>query len=67
MRVTAANSSYPTNFTHLVVGKDFAAVYELHLSSLLLKFTSTLRKMRNNILETTFMLISASKKVSSKK
>lgn len=66
-RATAANPFFLTSSTRWVVETTLAVVYNLYLSSQLMKLILTLLKVRKDILGPTFMPISANKKVFSKK
>lgn len=65
-RAIAINSFFPTNSIYLVVKKVLVVVYDLYLSSQLLKLTLTFLKIRKDILKAIFILISVNKKVFSK-
>lgn len=58
---------FTTNSTYPVMEKTLLVVYDLYLSSQLVKLILTLFKMRKNILRAISMLISVNKKVFSKK
>lgn len=62
-RVTAANSFFLSNFTHLLVEKALAAVFNLPLSSRSLNITLTLLKLWKSVWKVVVMLMSTNKKV----
>lgn len=62
LRAAVANCFYSTYSTCLVVEKILGAWYNLYLSMLLLKLTSTLLKIKKDILKATYMLMLANRK-----
>lgn len=66
LRVVAANFFFPTISTCLMIKTALTIVYKLHLSSQSMKLILILLKVRKDILQAIFMLISTYKKVFSK-
>lgn len=67
LRVVATNSFFPISSTLRMVARALAEVYNFYLSSQLLKSIWILLKVRNSIPKAKSMLMSANKKVFSKK
>lgn len=64
-RTSTANSFFPINITCLVVKRVLAVIYNLYLSSRLLKLTSTLLEVKKDIQKVTSMLMLVNGNISS--